>query len=156
MEHHENNGHGNSHDDSQTEGNRQYYPKGWWVPLVGLVTIALGFTLIGGFVLRASGTDKWGKSEQCEACENGKCDKGKCTDDKKCDGKCDKDKDGNAMMMNNAGGSKDSMMAKSDDGKKDSATAKADDGKAAPMMENANPDAAKKPADAKPTHKHHK
>ena len=63
MENHGNNGHGNSHDDAHTEGNRQYYPKGWWVPLAGLVTVALGFSLLGSFIFSVSGTDRWGKTE---------------------------------------------------------------------------------------------
>ena len=62
MENHDHNEHGDSH----TEGNRQSYPKGWWVPLAGLVVVALGFTVIGYFAFNISGTDKWGKSEQCE------------------------------------------------------------------------------------------
>ncbi|HET6990751.1 MAG TPA: hypothetical protein VFJ43_05480 [Bacteroidia bacterium] len=83
MEHHENNGHGNSHDDHATEGNRQYYPKGWWVPLIGLLIVALGFTALGTFVLSHSGTDRWGKTEQCEMKD------GKCCDDPNCKGdKC--------------------------------------------------------------------
>jgi hypothetical protein len=62
MENHENNGHGNSHDDAHTEGNRQYYPKGWWVPLAGLATVALGFALLGGFIFSVSGTERWGQT----------------------------------------------------------------------------------------------
>jgi hypothetical protein len=113
------NGQGNSHDDSHTEGNKQYYPKGWWIPLVGLVTIALGFTLIGGFVLRASGTDKWGHTEQCDSakcCNDPNCKGDKCGADKKCDANCMDKKGGDAGMMN--GNKMDSGMAKG--GMKDS------------------------------------
>lgn len=63
MAHHE-----NSHDDhghDMTEGNRQYYPKGWYVPLVGLFVVAFFISLGAGALLGISGTDKWGKSEQC-------------------------------------------------------------------------------------------
>ena len=142
MEQHESNGHGNSHDDHATEGNRQYYPKGWWVPLIGLVTVALGFTLLGGFIFGISGTDKWGKSNQCQTCENGKCDSAKCMDEKKCDGKCVKDKDGN-VMMNVDAQKNDSAMTKTDDGKKDSTVAKMND--------------LQKQTESKPEHhKHHK
>jgi hypothetical protein len=87
MENHENNGHGESHDDHATEGNRQYYPKGWWMPLVGLLVVALGFTAIGTFAFSVSGTDRWGKKEQCEmkdgkegeCCKDGK--EGECKDE---------------------------------------------------------------------------
>ncbi|CAN5784208.1 hypothetical protein BH11BAC7_BH11BAC7_17600 [soil metagenome] len=64
MENHDHNGHGESHDDHATEGNRQYYPKGWWMPLAGLVTVALGFCIIGYFAFNVSGTDKWGQREE--------------------------------------------------------------------------------------------
>lgn len=66
MENHDHNGHGESHDDNATEGNRQYYPKGWWMPLAGLVIVALGFTVIGYFAFNISGTDKWGQREETE------------------------------------------------------------------------------------------
>jgi hypothetical protein len=78
MSNHENNGHGNSHDDHETEGNRQYYPKGWWIPIGGLLVIALGFAALGTFIFSHSGTDRWGKSEQCDMKD------GKCCDDKNC------------------------------------------------------------------------
>lgn len=87
MENHDHNGHGESHDDHATEGNRQYYPKGWALPLFGLVVIALGFAVIGYFCFNVAGTDKWGKTEQCEAGhgeghgEKGEC----CADGKECD-----------------------------------------------------------------------
>lgn len=86
MAHHDSNGHGSSHDHDDTEGSRQYYSKGWYLPLIGLVVIALGFSLLGGFVLGHSGTDKWGKKAECtEECmkeckENGK----ECKDMKEC------------------------------------------------------------------------
>ncbi|HEU4717284.1 MAG TPA: hypothetical protein VFU15_05610 [Bacteroidia bacterium] len=63
MANHEQNGHGQSHDHDITEGSRQYYPKGWFIPLVGLVIVAFGFALLGGFVLNHVGTDKWGKGD---------------------------------------------------------------------------------------------
>lgn len=87
MENHDHNGHGESHDDHATEGNRQYYPKGWALPLFGLVVIALGFAVIGYFCFNISGTDKWGKTEQCEVGhgeghgEKGEC----CAEGKECD-----------------------------------------------------------------------
>lgn len=62
MAHHE------AHDDhghDNTEGNRQYYPQGWFIPLIGLVAVALVFSLGAGALLGISGTDKWGKTEQC-------------------------------------------------------------------------------------------
>jgi hypothetical protein len=62
MSHHEENGHGQSHDHDTTEGNRQYYPQGWWIPLAGLTVVALGLIYLGGFSVGLSGTDKWGKS----------------------------------------------------------------------------------------------
>ncbi len=86
MAHHE------SHDDhghDTTEGNRQYYPQGWYLPLVGLFVVAFFFALGGGSLLGISGTDKWGKHEVCHT-EN--CD-GHCGMDheKACcaDGTCD-------------------------------------------------------------------
>jgi hypothetical protein len=63
---HEHNGHGHSHDDHNTEGNRQYYPKSWWIPLVGLFVVAFGFSLLAGWILGMSGTDKWGKTHATE------------------------------------------------------------------------------------------
>lgn len=72
MAHHE-----NSHDDhghDMTEGNRQYYPKGWFIPLVGLFVVAFFISLGAGALLGISGTDKWGKTEQCT--------------DEHCDGHC--------------------------------------------------------------------
>ncbi len=86
MENHENSG----HEDKHTEGNRQSYPKGWYLPLIGLLIVALGFTVIGTCVFSASGTDRWGKKEQCEM-KDGKC----CGDEKECgEGKECKDKKG--------------------------------------------------------------
>ena len=91
MAHHDSNGHGSSHDHDNTEGSRQYYSKGWYLPLIGLVVIALGFSLLGGFVLGHSGTDKWGKKAECtEECmkeckESGKeCNDKECKDMKEC------------------------------------------------------------------------
>ncbi len=63
----ENHGHETGHDDHATEGNRQYYPQGWWMPLAGLITVALGFAIIGYFCLDISGTDKWGAREETHA-----------------------------------------------------------------------------------------
>lgn len=51
------------HDHDHTEGNRQYYPAGWWIPLVALVIIAIGFAGLGGFLFSLAGTDRWGKHE---------------------------------------------------------------------------------------------
>ncbi len=85
MAHHE------SHDDhghDNTEGSRQYYPKGWFLPLVGLFIVAFGFCYGAGSLLGISGTDKWGQTEMCHM-EN--CD-GHCGMDhaEKCceDGTC--------------------------------------------------------------------
>src|SRR6266403_6177818 len=104
MEHHENNGHGESHDDHATEGNRQYYPKGWWVPLIGLLIVALGFTALGTFVFSHSGTDRWGKTEQCD-------NNGKCCDDPNCKG--DKCKEGEGKeCKDEKGGCKDGKDSK--------------------------------------------
>ena len=126
MENHGSNGQGSSHDDSHTEGNKQYYPRGWWVPLVGLVVIALGFTLLGGFVFSVSGTDKWGKTEQCDnekCCNDPNCKGDKC-DDKKCDDKCaDKNMGGGAMMNDKKA---DSAMANGNNMMKDSTAKPAD------------------------------
>ncbi|MBI3511588.1 MAG: hypothetical protein HY064_13080 [Bacteroidetes bacterium] len=85
MGNHESNGHAENNDHDMTEGKAQYYPKGWWIPLAGLVTVALGFTLLAGFIFSHSGTDKWGKSDKVcndSCCKNGnKCmDNGKCKD----------------------------------------------------------------------------
>ncbi|MCU0435853.1 MAG: OmpA family protein [Bacteroidia bacterium] len=52
---------GHDHDHDHTEGNRQYYPKGWWIPLVALVVFAIGFAGLGGWLFSLSGTDRWGK-----------------------------------------------------------------------------------------------
>lgn len=63
MAHHE-----ESHDDhghDNTEGSRQYYPKGWYLPLVGLFIVAFGFAYGAGSLLGISGTDKWGHKEMC-------------------------------------------------------------------------------------------
>jgi hypothetical protein len=82
MAHHE------SHDDhghDNTEGNRQYYPQGWYLPLVGLFVVAFFFSLGAGALLGISGTDKWGQHEVChmENCD-GHCgmehEKACCTD----------------------------------------------------------------------------
>lgn len=82
MAHHE------PHDDhghDNTEGNRQYYPQGWYLPLVGLFLVAFFFVFGGGSLLGISGTDKWGVHEVChtENCD-GHCgmdhEKACCTD----------------------------------------------------------------------------
>jgi|GEM_PF-1948502 hypothetical protein len=86
MAHHE------AHDDhghDNTEGNRQYYPQGWHLPLVGLFVVAFFFAVGGGLLLGISGTDKWGHKEVChEANCDGHCgmdhEKACCTD-----GSCD-------------------------------------------------------------------
>lgn len=57
-------GHGHDHD--HTEGNRQYYPKGWWIPLVALVIFAIGFAGLGGWLFSLSGTDRWGKHSESD------------------------------------------------------------------------------------------
>ena len=62
MAHHEDS-HDHGHD--MTEGNRQYYPKGWYLPLVGLFVVAFFFAYGGGALLGISGTDKWGVVEYC-------------------------------------------------------------------------------------------
>lgn len=118
MEHHENNGHGESHDDHETEGNRQYYPKGWWVPLIGLLVVALGFTVIGTFVFSVSGTDRWGKQEQCEM----KCDK---------DGKCCKEGEGKECTESGKECKENGKECKDEkaEGKSDAAMAPAGEGK---------------------------
>lgn len=69
MAHHE-----NSHDDhghDMTEGNRQYYPQGWHLPLIGLFIVAFFFCLGAGALLGISGTDKWGKTEQHDEHDHG-------------------------------------------------------------------------------------
>lgn len=66
MANHNSNGHAHGHDDAHTEGNRQYYPKSWWMPLAGLVVLAFGFCLLAGWILGMSGTDKWGKNSETE------------------------------------------------------------------------------------------
>lgn len=94
--------HEDSHDDhghDMTEGKRQYYPKGWYLPLTGLVIVAFCFSLGAGALLGISGTDKWGKKDACcemENCKEGDMN-GKC-DPKTCDPKDCKDKEGNMMM----------------------------------------------------------
>jgi len=89
MAHHE-----ESHDDhghDNTEGSRQYYPKGWYLPLVGLFIVAFGFSYGAGAILGISGTDKWGHKEMChmEDCK-GDCgmdhEKGACC--KEGEGEC--------------------------------------------------------------------
>jgi hypothetical protein len=102
MGNHENHDHGNDHD--LTEGNRQYYSKGWYLPLLGLAAIALGFALLGGFVLNHSGTDKWGKKTECatECKEGEKCKDGeKCKEGEKCDGKCKEHEHGDMKKEEN-------------------------------------------------------
>lgn len=71
-----------AHDDHHTEGDRQSYKKGWWISIVGLLIVALGFAAIGTIGLSHSGTERWGKSEQCdEKCEkDGAC----CEGEKEC------------------------------------------------------------------------
>jgi hypothetical protein len=91
MAHHE-----DSHDDhghDMTEGNRQYYPSGWHLPLIGLFVVAFFISLGAGALLGISGTDKWGKHEVChdQACD-GHC--GMDHADACCtDGNCDKCKE---------------------------------------------------------------
>ncbi|MGL4596805.1 MAG: OmpA family protein [Bacteroidia bacterium] len=53
------------HDHDHTEGNRQYYPKGWWVPLIGLAVVLFGFAFLVGWFINMTGTDKWGKKDEC-------------------------------------------------------------------------------------------
>lgn len=72
MAHHEDS---NDHGHDMTEGSRQYYPKGWYLPLLGLFVVAFLFSWGSGALLGISGTDKWGKSEQC--CADPHCD-GNC------------------------------------------------------------------------------
>jgi hypothetical protein len=82
----ENNAHTDNHDSHATEGDRQSYPKGWWIPKVGLLIIALGFTVLGSVIFSHAGTDRWGKTEQCE--KNGKCCAGENANEANCkDGK---------------------------------------------------------------------
>ncbi len=57
------------HDHDHTEGNRQYYPKGWWVPLIGLAVVLFGFAFLVGWFINMTGTDKWGKKDECCATE---------------------------------------------------------------------------------------
>ncbi|MGL5891049.1 MAG: OmpA family protein, partial [Bacteroidia bacterium] len=57
---------GHDHDHDHTEGNRQYYPKGWWIPLVALVIFAIGFAGLGGWLFSLAGTDRWGKHTEDE------------------------------------------------------------------------------------------
>ncbi|HTF05210.1 MAG TPA: hypothetical protein VK826_14375 [Bacteroidia bacterium] len=59
---HQEDSHGHDNDHDNTEGNRQYYPQGWYFPLVGLLALAICFALGAGSLLGISGTDKWGKS----------------------------------------------------------------------------------------------
>jgi hypothetical protein len=58
---HESNGHGHGHAHDTTEGNRQYYSRGWYIPLAGLVVTALGFIILAGWIISFTGTDRWGK-----------------------------------------------------------------------------------------------
>lgn len=58
------NSHDGQHGHDDTEGNRQYYPKGWYIPLIGLVVVAFFISLGAGALLGISGTDKWGKTEE--------------------------------------------------------------------------------------------
>lgn len=62
---------GHDHDHDHTEGNRQYYPKGWWIPLVALVIFAIGFAGLGGWLFSLSGTDRWGKHTEDEHGQGG-------------------------------------------------------------------------------------
>ena len=64
MAHHDDSHNDHGHD--MTEGKRQYYTKGWFIPLVGLVIVAFAFSAGAGAILGISGTDKWGKKECCE------------------------------------------------------------------------------------------
>lgn len=110
MENHDHNGHGESHDDHATEGNRQYYPKGWWVPLIGLVVVAFGFTVIGYYAFKVSGTDKWGKHEQCEMQDghgDGHGEKGECCAEGK---ECEDHKDGHGDKKHHDANPNDAHM----------------------------------------------
>ena len=60
MAHHDN----HSHDHDHTEGKRQSYPQGWWIPLAGLVVVAIIFAFGIGSLLNIAGTDKWGKTAE--------------------------------------------------------------------------------------------
>jgi hypothetical protein len=88
MAHHEDSHNDHGHD--TTEGNRQYYPQGWYMPLLGLFAVALIFAIGAGALLGISGSDKWGKHETCHT-QN--CD-GHCgmEHEKACcsDGTCEK------------------------------------------------------------------
>lgn len=99
----------NKHEEHNADGDRQVYPKGWWMPLIGILIIALGFTSIGAFAFSASGTERWGKTEQCEM-KDGKC----CAEDKACaEGKEEKDcKDKGACMSTGTGEAKDTSALK--------------------------------------------
>jgi cytoskeletal protein RodZ len=66
MAHHEDS-HDHGHD--MTEGKRQYYPSGWYLPLVALVAIGIVFAFGAGSLLGISGTDKWGKNNTHETAE---------------------------------------------------------------------------------------
>ena len=84
MAHSENSHNHDDHGHDMTEGKRQYYPKGWYIPLAGLVLVALIFSLGAGSLLGVSGTDKWGKKDECctaEGCKDG--------DHHECEGKED-------------------------------------------------------------------
>lgn len=112
MAHHE-----DSHDDhghDMTEGNRQYYPKGWYLPLVGLFVVAFFFSMGGGALLGISGTDKWGHVEYCTM-EN-------------CDGHCGMEHMDMTMEGDHHGD--DHNVVPTDIANKDSATS--DDSMAAP------------------------
>lgn len=104
MSNHEHNDHGHSSDHDHTEGKRQYYPKGWYLPLFGLLVIALGFGLLGGFILENAGTDTSCKEEQhvCNEHCGADCKEKKEACEKDGHGKdacCDKDKAGHDAGM---------------------------------------------------------
>ncbi len=63
MGHHEDS-HGNDHGHDNTEGNRQYYPQGWYLPLLALCLVAVAFAFGAGSLLGISGTDKWGAKQE--------------------------------------------------------------------------------------------
>ncbi len=70
MAHHEDS-HDHGHD--MTEGKRQYYPSGWYLPLVALVAIGIVFAFGAGSLLGISGTDKWGKCNDAHCVAEGNC-----------------------------------------------------------------------------------
>ncbi|HLG04280.1 MAG TPA: hypothetical protein VI731_11850 [Bacteroidia bacterium] len=57
------NGHGQGTSHDNTEGDRQYYPSGWYIPLAGLVATVFGLICLAAYFMEFSGTDRWGKSK---------------------------------------------------------------------------------------------